>query len=195
MEEKNMPSLDIVNSNMDRNNKKYSFDIESIDRQIPVPQLTKLGEQIFLYRQKVNIRTNFMPYTIHSTYFLVDINGNILGKISVHNNGYNDKLEIDYFIKPEYQGQGLGTIALSAVVDDIFADKEFDNLPYRRNMLEDETITCIESIYLSINSDNIASQIVAMKNGFFKTDDTTFIMTQEDYKKSRGIDTKTAISH
>ena len=195
MEEKNMPSLDIVNSNMDRNNKKYSFDVESIDRQIPVPQLTKLGEQIFLYRQKVNIRTNFMPYTIHSTYFLVDINGNILGKISVHNNGYNDKLEIDYFIKPEYQGQGLGTIALSAVVDDIFADKEFDNLPYRRNMLEDETITCIESIYLSINSDNIASQIVAMKNGFLKTDDTTFIMTQEDYKKSRGIDTKTAISH
>ena len=195
MEEKNMPSLDIVNSNMDRNNKKYSFDVESIDRQIPVPQLTKLGEQIFLYRQKVNIRTNFMPYTIHSTYFLVDINGNILGKIFVHNNGYNDKLEIDYFIKPEYQGQGLGTIALSAVVDDIFADKEFDNLPYRRNMLEDETITCIESIYLSINSDNIASQIVAMKNGFLKTDDTTFIMTQEDYKKSRGIDTKTAISH
>ena len=189
MEEKTMPSLEMVNSNMDKDNKKYSFDVESIDRQIPVPQLTKLGDQVFLYRKKINIRTNPMPYVIKSVYYLVDTNGNILGKVPVYNNGYSDRLEIDYHIKPEYQGQGLGTIALSTVVDDIFSDREFDNIPFRKNMLEEEITTSIESVYLSISNKNIASQIVATRNGFVKTDDGIFVMTQDDYNKSRGIDT------
>lgn len=189
MEEKTMPSLEMVNSNMDKDNKKYSFDVESIDRQIPVPQLTKLGDQVFLYRKKINIRTNPMPYVIKSVYYLVDTNGNILGKVPVYNNGYSDRLEIDYHIKPEYQGQGLGTIALSTVVDDIFSDREFDNIPFRKSMLEEETITSVGSVYLSISDDNIASQIVATRNGFVKTDDGTFVMTQDEYNKSRGIDT------
>lgn len=189
MEEKTMPSLEMVNSNMDKDNKKYSFDVESIDRQIPVPQLTKLGDQVFLYRKKINIRTNPMPYVIKSVYYLVDTNGNILGKVLVYNNGYSDRLEIDYHIKPEYQGQGLGTIALSTVVDDIFSDREFDNIPFRKSMLEEETITSVGSVYLSISDDNIASQIVATRNGFVKTDDGTFVMTQDEYNKSRGIDT------
>ena len=188
LNQNNMPSLEMVNSNMDKDNKKYSFDVESIDKQIIVPQLTKLGEQIFLYRKKINIRTNPMPYVIQSVYYLVDINGNILGKVPVHNNGYSDKLEIDYFIKPEYQGQGLATIALSTVIDDIFADKEFNNIPFRKNNLEKETITNIESISLSINADNIASQIIATKNGFRKNNETTFIMTEEDYNKMREIE-------
>lgn len=185
--QKNMPSLEKIDLNMDKNNRKYSFDVESIDKQILVPQLTKLGEQIFLYRKKINIRTNPMPYVIQSVYYLIDINGNILGKVPVHNNGYYDKLEIDYFIKPEYQGQGLATIALSTVIDDIFADKEFNNIPFRKNNLEKETITIIESISLSINADNIASQIIATKNGFRKINETTFIMTEEDYNKMREI--------
>lgn len=189
MEEKTMPSLEMVNSNMDKDNKKYSFDVESIDRQIPVPQLTKLGDQVFLYRKKINIRTNPMPYVIKSVYYLVDTNGNILGKVPVYNNGHSDRLEIDYHIKPEYQGQGLGTIALSTVVDDIFSDREFDNIPFRKSMLEEETITSVGSVYLSISDDNIASQIVATRNGFVKTDDGTFVMTQDEYNKSRGIDT------
>lgn len=189
MEEKTMPSLEMVNSNMDKYNKKYSFDVESIDRQIPVPQLTKLGDQVFLYRKKINIRTNPMPYVIKSVYYLVDTSGNILGKVPVYNNGHSDRLEIDYHIKPEYQGQGLGTIALSTVVDDIFSDKEFDNILFRKNMLEEEITTSIESVYLSISNENIASQIVATRNGFVKTDDGTFVMTQDDYNKSRGIDT------
>ena len=189
MEEKTMPSLEMVNSNMDKDNKKYSFDVESIDRQIPVPQLTKLGNQVFLYRKKINIRTNPMPYVIKSVYYLVDTSGNVLGKVPVYNNGHSDRLEIDYHIKPEYQGQGLGTIALSTVVDDIFSDREFDNIPFRKSMLEEETITSVGSVYLSISDDNIASQIVATRNGFVKTDDGTFVMTQDEYNKSRGIDT------
>ena len=189
MEEKTMPSLEMVNSNMDKDNKKYAFDVESIDRQIPVPQLTKLGDQVFLYRKKINIRTNPMPYVIKSVYYLVDASGNILGKVPVYNNGYGDRLEIDYHIKPEYQGQGLGTIALSTVVDDIFSDREFDNIPFGKNMLEEEITTSIESVYLSISNENIASQIVATRNGFVKTDDGIFVMTQDDYNKSRGIDT------
>lgn len=185
----NMPSLEMVNSNMDKDNKIYSFDVESIDRQIPVPQLTKLGGQVFLYRKKISIRTNPVPYVIKSTYYLVDTSGNILGEVIVYNNGYSDKLEIDYKIKPEYQGQGLATIALSTVVDDIFADREFDNIPFRKNMNEEETTTSIESVYLSIADQNIASQIVATRNGFVKTNAETFVMTQDDYKKLRGIDT------
>ena len=184
-----MPSLEMINSNMDKDNKKYSFDVESIDRQIPVPQLTKLGAQVFLYRKKIAIRTNPMPYVIKSVYYLVDTSGNILGKVPVYNNGHSDRLEIDYHIKPEYQGQGLGTIALSTVVNDIFSDKEFDNIPFRKNMLEEEITTSIESVYLSISNENIASQIVATRNGFVKIDDGTFVMTQDEYNKSRGIDT------
>lgn len=190
MEEKTMPSLEMVNSNMDKDNKKYSFEIESIDRQIPVPQLTKLGEQVFLYRKKINIRTNPMPYVIKSVYYLVDTSGNILGKLPVYNNGHSDTLEIDYHIKPEYQGQGLGTIALSTVVDDIFSDREFDNIPFRENMLEEEITTSIESVYLSISNENVASQIVATRNGFVKTSEGTFVMTKDDYNKSQGIDTR-----
>lgn len=102
-----MLSLEMVNSNMDKDNKKYSFDVESIDRQIPATQLTKLGEQVFLYRQKISIRTNPMPYVIKSVYYSVDTSGNILGKVVVYNNGYHNRLEIDYYIKPEYQGQWL----------------------------------------------------------------------------------------
>ena len=185
MEEKPMPSLEMVNSNMDKDNKKYSFDVESIDRQIPVPQLTKLGEQVFLYRKKISIRTYPLPYVIKSVYYLVDTGGNVLGKVVVYNNGYSDRLEIDYHIKSEYQGQGLGTIALSAVVDDIFFDREFDNIPFRKNSLEEEITTNIKSVYLSISDKNIASQIVATRNGFVKTDAETFVMTQDDYKKSR----------
>jgi len=189
MKEINMPSLEMINSNMDKNNKKYSFDVETIDKQISVQKLTKLGEQIFLYRKKINIRTNPMPYVIQSVYYLVDVSGNILGKILTNNNGFSNKLEIDYFIKPEYQGKGLGTIALSTVVDEIFSNGEFDNIPFRRNALEKETTTNIESISLSINTDNIASQIVATRNGFVKIDDTTFIMTRNGYNISREINT------
>lgn len=186
MEIKTMPSLEIVQKNMD--NKKYAFDVVSIDKQIPVPQLTKFGEQIFLYRKKINVRTNPMPYVIKSVYYLIDANANILGKIPVHNNGMSNTLEIDYFIKTEYQGKGLGTIALSTVVDDIFLDKEFDGLTFRRNTFEDEVETKIENITLSINEDNIASQYIAKKNGFIQVDETTYVLTLDDYKKSHGLE-------
>lgn len=55
-------------------------------------------------------------------------------------------------------------------------------------MLEEETITSIGSVYLSISNKNIASQIVETRNGFVKIDDETFVMTRDDYNNSRIIE-------
>ena len=154
------------------------------DEPILVDKLTKTGKQVLLYREKISIRDNIMPYIIRSNYYIVDINGNVLGKIFVQNNGSKNKLEIEYFISEEYRGIGLATIALSTILEDIFTNKRFDNLKYRRNTFEEETITEIDSIFLSINSDNLASQIVAKKNGFKQTDESTFLIEMDDYLKS-----------
>ena len=154
------------------------------DEPILVDQPTKTGKQILLYREKISIRDNIMPYVIRSNYYIVDVNGNVLGKLFVQNNGSNNKLEIEYFIREEYRGIGLATIALSTVLEDIFINKRFDNLKYRRNNLEKETITNIDSVFLSINSDNLISQIVAKKNGFIQNDESTFIIEIDDYLKS-----------
>lgn len=182
------PTLNLINSQMNKADKKYSFDIESIDRQINATQLTKLGEQLFLYRKKIEVRTKIAPYVIKSIYFIADINGNIVGKVLVQNNGLSNQLEIDYFIKPEFQGRGIATVALATVIDDIFFDKEFDNIPYKRNGLQqEESRTTIQSLSLSINTDNIASKNVALRNGFKQVDETTWTMTINDYNISHNI--------
>lgn len=99
--------------------------------------------------------------------------------------GNPNSLSMDYWLKREQQGKGIGTVVLGEVIKQIYDEKEFDKLQFSSIKYPDIDETKIESIGLEISDDNEASKKIATKNGFKKVDERFFALTLEEYTKQR----------
>lgn len=92
---------------------------------------------------------------------------------------------MDYWLKEDCRGKGIGTIALEEVIKLIYDNKEFDELPFSSLKYPDTKETRIESVGLEISDDNEASKRIATKNGFKKVGERFFELSLEDYIEQR----------
>lgn len=178
------PTDEEILQKMDKTDKMYSFDMEDIDKKIRIAKLTKHGEQLFLYRKKINTKNVLGYCNIYSQYYIVNLAGEIVGRIPI-SIGNPHLLSMDYWLKEDYQGKGIGTIALEEVIKQIYDKKEFDKLHFSSVKYPDIEETEIESIGLEISDDNQPSKRIATKNGFKKAGERFFSLTLEDYIKQR----------
>lgn len=70
---------------------------------------------------------------------------------------------MDYWIKDEFQGQGIGTVVLEEIIRQIYDGKEFDGIDCISAKFPDANKTSIQNIKLEISDDNEASIKIAMK--------------------------------
>ena len=179
------PTDEEILKNMDINDKFYSFDIKDIDRRIRISNLTKNGEQLYLYRKSIENKKLFGGNCVLRTqYYIVNSSGEIVGRIPI-GIGNPHSLSMDYWLKEDYQGKGIGTIALEEVIKQIYDKKEFDKLHFSSVKYPDVEETKIKSIGLEISDDNEPSKRIATKNGFKKVGERSFSLTLEDYIKQR----------
>ena len=64
--------------------------------------------------------------------------------------------EIEYFVHPDFQGLGIGTLLLKTTLKEIYENKSFDNLPYS-NYRTSIRKTSIEEVFLAIDKGNYPS--------------------------------------
>ena len=183
------PSDEDVISKMDKTNRMFSFNIDDIDKRIRIERLSREGEQLFLFHRKNNVK-NILGYcNIHSQYYIVNSGGDIIGRIPISiGNPYS--ISLDYWLKDEYQGKGIGSVALEEVIRQIYEENEFDNIKFSSTKYPDINQTEIKSIDLEISDDNEASKRIATKNGFKKVGDRAYSLTKEKYKRKSKIDEK-----
>lgn len=187
--ETSFPSDDEILKHMDKTDKMYSFDMEDIDARIKMERLTKEGEQLFLYRRKINTKNIVGHCSISSQYYIVNKSGEVVGRVPISISDPHS-VSIDYWIKDAYQGRGLGTVVLDEVIKQIYSKKEFDDLQFSSVKYPDTKQTEIKSIGLEISDDNEASKRIASKNGFEKVGERAYALTREDYIARRQISTK-----
>ena len=183
------PADEEILKHMDKTDKMYSFDMEDIDTKIKIERLTKQGEQLFLYRRKVNTKNIVGHCSIRAQYYIVNMSGEVVGRVPISISDPHS-VSIDYWIKDAYQGRGLGTVVLDEVIKQIYSKKEFDNLQFSSVKYPDTKQTEIKSIGLEISDDNEASKRIASKNGFEKVRERAYALTREDYIARRQISTK-----
>jgi len=186
------PRDEFVSKNFEKLFKHYRTKMTDIDRKIKIGKTTKNGEQYFLYRKKIEIsKPVSTSCTLSSYYFIINSDGNIIGKISVYSNDEPNYLEMAYDIIPEYMEIGIGTVMLEELIKEIFERKVFDNISYICSGCPDISKTSIKKIRLAINNDNIPSKKVAEKNGFKDVSKNLnwigrdYELTIEDYLKQK----------
>lgn len=171
-----------VKENLKTEPKKFAFRMTDIVEIIESPYLTKNGEQIYLYKQ-IRDSKHLTPTAtnISVVYFIINSNGDICGKIPVTVNESPNHASMDYWIKPKFQGLGIGSVAVSSTISHLFSTGELDNLEF--NTYKGKVPTKLEEIQLDINTNNIPSRKLAKKLGFVEdeNDATTFILTKAKY--------------
>ena len=175
------PSDEDISKKMDISDKFYSFDMDDIDKKIKIPKLTKNGEQLYLYRRSIrNRQLGSSNSRIDSQYFILNNSGQIVGRVPVSVlEPYS--LSMDYWIKDEFQGQGIGTVVLEEIIRQIYDGKEFDGIDCISAKFPDANKTSIQNIKLEISDDNEASIKIAMKNGFKKAGERYYSLTLNDF--------------
>lgn len=114
----------------------------------------------------------------------MNLSGEIVGRIPI-SIGNPHSLSMDYWLKEDYQGKGIGTVALEEVIKQVYDKKEFNKLHFSSIKYPDVEETEIESIELEIDDCNEASKRIATKNGFKKVGERSFSLTLEDYIKQK----------
>lgn len=175
------PSDEDISKKMDISDKFYSFDMDDIDKKIKIPKLTKNGEQLYLYRRSIrNRQLGSSNSRIDSQYFILNNSGQIVGRVPVSVlEPYS--LSMDYWIKDEFQGQGIGTVVLEEIIRQIYDGKEFDGIDCISAKFPDANKTSIQNIKLEISDENEASIKIAMKNGFKKAGERYYSLTLNDF--------------
>ena len=182
------PSDEEIVSKMDKGNYMYSFDMEEIDRRIRIGDLTKNGEQLFMFRKKIET-SKFMGHcAMRSQYYVINKAGDIVGSIPVYINDPNS-ITMDCEVRDGFEGKGIGTIALKEILAQVYEAKDFNGQTFDSVKYPDIRETDIKKIELEISEDNFASQKVAEKNGFKKADTRGYTLTLEDYnEQKRGME-------
>ena len=175
------PSDEDIIEKMDINDKFYSFDMDDIDKKIKIPKLAKNGEQLYLYRRSIrNRQLGSSNSRIDSQYFILNNSGQIVGRVPVSVlEPYS--LSMDYWIRDEFQGQGIGTVVLEEIVKQIYDGKEFDGIDCISAKFPEANKTSIQNIKLEISDDNEASIKIASKNGFKKAGERYYSLTLNNF--------------
>ena len=175
------PSDEEILEHMDKMDKMYSFDIKDIDTRIRISNPTKNGEQLYLYRKKIQNKKLYGGHCVLRTqYYIVNSLGEIVGRIPI-GIGSPNSLSMDYWLKEEHQGRGIGSVALEEVIRQIYNKKEFDDIEFSSIKHPDTSRTFIENIGLEISDDNEASKRIASKNGFEQVGERAYALTRERY--------------
>ena len=181
MNQSSFPLDEDIIMHMDIKDKFYSFNIEDIDKKIKIPKLTKKGEQLYLYRRSITSKqVGSINYLIKSQYYIVNKSGEIVGRVPV-SIGTPNSLSMDYWIRDEFQGQGIGSVVLEEIVRQIYEKKTFDGIDFRTSKFPETDKTAIQNIQLEISDDNYASIRIASKNGFRKTDERSYSLTLREF--------------
>ena len=179
---------------------KHRYDPNNVASKVEIGT-AKSGEAIYLCR----MNTAHTPvagkdkYTVQ--YYAMTDTEEVVGKATLVLNANSSRGELEYFIAEEHRGKGIGTIMLHSIVGSAMITEEpLDNLPMVTRFGQEPETTLLKSIYLSINKDNYASQAIAIKNGFEKTDQETFeieraklfeqyFTSQEDKTQENNVET------
>ena len=161
----------------------YRFEVENIDSRIVASQRTKNNEQLFIFRTKIASQHNERITRYKVGYYVLNESGQVVGRIPVTLNQTNDSVSMDYWIKPEFQGLGIGRVTLSEIVKDVFESAVFDGLPFKSDQ-----VTMVDKIKLEINDDNYASKKIAEHNGFVLSDDGYHELTKGSYMAAKNHD-------
>lgn len=166
---------------------KFCFDINQVDRKIIISTPSKCGSRLFLFRIRKQKEIPFVNAIKQNvTYYVINDDGVVVGKIPTTTTN-SSTISMDYWLKEDARGQGIGTIMLNEVVDQIFVEQDVDDLCFRNpNQTEIES-TKITTITLDINEDNYASQRIAEKNGFAHTGEGRWEIQRDDYLKIKEL--------
>ncbi len=180
-EQNPFPSDEEIVKNMNINEKFYSFNMEEIDTKIRIPKLTKNGEQLYLYRKNVKSKQlGAINYKIQSVYYIINKSGEIVGRVPISISNPT-ALNMDYWIKDEFQGQGIGSVVLEEIVRQIYNEKAFNGIDFKASKFPETDKTEIQNIQLEISDDNDASIRIATKNGFSKIGERSYALTLKEY--------------
>lgn len=180
-EQNPFPSDEDIVKNMNINEKFYSFNMEEIDKKIRIPKLTKNGEQLFLYRKNIKSKQlGAINYKIQSVYYIINKSGKIVGRVPI-SISVPTSLSMDYWIKDEFQGQGIGSVVLEEIVRQIYNEKAFNGIDFKASKFPETDKTAIQNIQLEISDDNDASIRIATKNGFNKIGERSYSLTLKDF--------------
>ena len=136
-------------------NALWKFEIEDIDKKIVATEKAKAKGQLFVYRKKIKDG----KYTYNTRYYLMDKDGMVLGRAAFNlDKERKSRAEIAYFIKPEYQSRGYGSVLLRETMKDLVGG----TLDIMNRYNEGNA----DSLCVTIDDDNKVSQKLAKKNGF-----------------------------
>ena len=159
---------------------------DEYDKVIISKRKNKDGHGIILKRKISNIEVikDAGYYTNKSSYDVFLENEVPVGSIyaTVCNYKEGDTAEIEYVADEKHRNKGNIGIALTEVLRDVFLSQSLDGFQIRPG----GSISKIEKVFLSINSDNYPSMAVARKNSFIKSENhkNIFTITKEDFLKS-----------
>ena len=143
---------------IDENNCNYSF-LQTSE------ETNSDGVAIVIYKSEVVTK----PESKNISYQLYGENADYYGEILLKHNERDNKneAELEYFSTYEHRKKGNISIGLGIVLDDAFSNYD------------------LESIYLNIPQDNLASQRVAEKIGFKQREGSIqyFDITKKDFLK------------
>ena len=169
----------LIIANMPHEPKKYAFKITDIIEKTQLPHSAKYYEDLFLYKSIHTLkRLTLSDYETRMSYYIVDGCGNICGQIPLSITDHQSRIKMDYWLKPEFQNKGIGTIATKEIIDQIMIQGKLNNIPFIKNDIEYKSL--INKIELEINDSNLPSISLAKKLGF-KKEGFKYALTQKDY--------------
>lgn len=137
----------------------YKFNLSEVIDKMTIT--AKNDKQILLYK-------TFPKHKTRCRYYIVDMNGQILGVIGAHILGESASLDAE--ILPDFRNCGVGVSAVNAIKKDIFESS-------------DERFSKINSLIIETIHDPAIS--VAKKCGFKSNYKYLYVLTKSDYLEQK----------
>ena len=148
------------------------------DKRIEVPLANKNGESLSLLRKISQEQISKDNSKVSGVYYLFS-GDELVGKFDafILNTRGGNEVELECFSDPVYRGRGNMNASMPTVLEDIFQEHAFDGYNTRPGVISD-----IDTVSLAIAEDNLASQKIAMNNGFKQNKVTeAYEMTKNEF--------------
>ena len=139
----------------------------------------KNNERLLFVRSETIEKELGNTYMNSATYYSFNLKGDFVGGVNVQVSNINppSQIEMEYWVNEEFENQGNVTLIATEVIKEIFEKNVFDGLKVRNGL----PTSNIETIAVSINSNNYQSLAVAKKLGF----DEFGYLEKKDYLESK----------